>query len=676
MSISPRRRHAARRFLGGGLAGLLAVATLAVVTAPPAHSVITTPAPDTVIRDEGPITIAENRGGQYANIQAATTSDNFIARGCNGGNVNRPKANGRITVTRISDGVVVLNVFHETSNNLLNLAAANATGPFSATWDTTGAEPGLYRVKSVVNDRAKVGSASSQTCTPDTNVVLSDFTVEFRPWQHSNFNDLLGHGKVRMNTNPREFQFTVDGSTSPVIAASNTQMQLFSGSLPALPSDLEACTTDPSACIPANAVACEPAAGCTPRLVFINRQGTDQLTGIFDLETGAFAAYAKTAGKQRILVSAGSELDGIVSDLIAQAAANGEAATGVDLLALLSTNVEMRVLNKDGTVQTLEIGALRGLQYSKMLATAGATKGINVDAPYVVNGGFIFFQRAAALYPAGTEINPLTVTPSPLVPNLPTLFSVPLGGVGSLDILAPVPVPAPLSTVTGPLLLVGGGPLVNIFGDYPKGKGSYSAGKGLNGPNVDTSPNAPSGLPAWLPGIDQGTLTTDGPIDFVGHAALFIELAPIDLGPLGVIDLGAYLIGQGVTVFGDSPLPALGTLPLLWDTENPAAAELNELTGNLALELLTNPAVGQVLTATLSLLGGGTPDLDAALATLSDVESLTALVESVAGTAGLDAVPGLEDAVNDAGVVTESVPAGSADPFDDLVGSLSSGQSP
>lgn len=665
MLLSRTRQTPVRRLVGGALAGLLAVSTLSVAAlVSPAEAAITMPAADAVIRDAGPITISENRGGQYANIQAATTSDNFLARGCNGGNVNRPKADARITVTRVSDGVEVHNAFHQTSNNLFNLSAANATGAFSTTWDTTGAQPGLYRIKSIVNDRAKIGSASSQTCTPDTNVVLSDFTVEFRPWQHANFNDFLGHGNVRFNTNPRELQFTVDGSASPIIGASSQEMSFFASpeTLSLLPSDPAACASDPLSCLPADVTACEPSAGCVPRFVVVNRKGDDALLGLFDISTGAFAASATTGGKSRLLVSAGSELDPTIADLLDESAANLEALTGIDLLALLSTTVEIRALAGSGQMQTYEIGVLRGLQITKSISVDGVYNGIDLKAPYIVNAGFLFFQRSAGLRPAGTQVEKLTVTKSPLVPNLPTLFSTPIGS-GSADILAPIPVPAPVSDITGPLLLVGGGPLVNIYGDFPDGTGSYTAGNGgINGPNVDTHPNAPSGLPAWIPGFDSATMAVEGPIDFVGHAALYLELDPIDLGPFGVLDLGAYLLGQGVTVFGDSPLPTLGSLPLLWDTENPAAAQLNEITSGLALNLLTNPAVGSVLTAALSLLGGGTPDLDAVTGTLSDLGTFTSLIDAVTGAAGLDAVPGLEDAVNEVGVITDIVPEAPSGP--------------
>lgn len=647
-----------RRGLIGALVAALATSVAGLGMAQPAQGAITAPTAGTVIRDEGPITITENRGGQYANIAAATTSDNFLARGCNGGNVNRPKADATIKVIRVADGEVMVEKFHQTSNNLFNLAAANATGAFTATWDTTGADPGLYRIISTANDRAKVGSASSQTCTPNTNTVLSDITVEFRPWQHSNFNDLLGHGTVRMNINPREFQFTVDGSVSPVIEATPSEMKFFAAptGLPTLPADPSACVSDPAACLPADVTVCEPANGCTPRLVLINRKGADRLEGLFDLDTGAFVANATTAGKYRLLVSAGTELDGYLADLIAEAAANGSAATGLNLAALLNTNVKIDALAQSGVMQTYEIGILKGLQITKTLSTPEGFNSINIDAPYTVNAGFITHTVASHTYPtADADPSENVVTKSPLVPNLPTLFSTSLGSLGSIDLVAPVPVPAPANAITGDLLLIGGGPLVNIRSTYPDGTGTHTAGAASTGPSLDTAGGAPSGLPAWVPGFDEATLTDDGPMDFVGHAAAFIELPEINI--LGTtLDLGSILIGQGVTVFGDSPLPALGTLPLLWDTDNPAAAQLNELTSNLALELLTNPAVGQVLTAALSLLGGGTPDLETVTSTLSDLGSFVDLVNSVAGTAGLEAVPGLEEAVNEVGVITDALP--------------------
>lgn len=659
MSVSPQSHRSGgmrRRLVGTVVFALATASTAALGLSGSAQAAITAPTDGTVVRDAGPITITEDRGGQYANIAAATTSNSILARGCNGADPARQKANGTIKVIRVSDGTVVASQFHETANNLFSLSTANATGPYTATWDTTGATPGLYRIVSTVNDRAKV---TSTTCTPDTNTVLSDITVEFRPWQHNNFNDLLGHGKVRMNSNPREVQFTVDGTTSSVIAATPAEMVFYASpaGMAALPSDPSTCATSPASCLPASASACEPSAGCTPRLVTINRQGaTEKLNGVFDLETGAFAANATINGKYRLLVSAGTDLDATVSDLIAQAAANGSAATGVNLLALLNTSVKINTLVSDGTMTTIDVGVLKGLQIAKVLS-GGSKGGISIDAPYTINAGFTT-HTVGTHYWSAAEADPSVnvVTKSPLVPNVPTLFSTSLGSLGSIDIVAPVPVPAPANAITGPMLLIGGGPLVNIRSTYPNGTGKHTAGATTTGPSLDTAAGAPSGLPAWVPGFDSATLADNGPMDFVGHAAAFIELPTINL--LGTnLDLGSILIGQGVTVYGDSPLPALGTLPLLWDTENPVAAQLNEITSGLALNLLTNPAVGQVLTATLSLLGGGTPDLESVTATLSDLGSFVDLINAVAGTAGLGAVPGLEDAVNEVGVITAAVPS-------------------
>lgn len=638
---------------------LAATSAAALGFSGPAHAAVTAPTAGTVIRDAGPITITEDRGARYANIAAATTANNILARGCNGAVPTRPKANATIKVIRVADGTVVASQFHETSNNTFDVNAANATGPYTATWDTTGADPGLYRIVSTANDRAKIGTGTNSTCTPDTNTVLSDFTVEYRPWQHQNFNDLLGHGKVRMNTNPREFQFTVDGSTSAVIAATPAEMKYYAAptGLPTLPADPTVCATEPATCLPGNVTVCEPSDGCVPRLVLINRKGTDRLEGLFDLDTGAFVASATTGGKYRLLVSAGTELDAYLSDLIAESAANGSTITGLNLAALLNTNVKIDALAQSGVMQTYEIGILKGLQVTKTLSTPEGFNSINIDAPYTINAGFTTHTVAAHTYPAtAPDPSENVVTKSLLVPNVPTLFSSSLGSLGSIDVVAPVPVPAPVSTITGPVLLVGGGPLVNIRSTYPNGTGKHTAGASSTGPSLDTAGGAPKrGLPAWVPGFDKATLADKGPMDFVGHAAIFLELPEINL--LGtILDLGSILIGQGVTVYGESPLPALGTLPLLWDTDNPAAAQLNEVTSGLALDLLANPAVGQVLTAALSLLGGGTPDLEAVTATLSDLGSFVDLVNSVAGRAGLEAVPGLEDAVNEVGVITEAAP--------------------
>lgn len=638
------RAGAGRRTLGMGVVVALVAALLAIVgLSGPAAADIVSPAADSVIRDSGPVTIAESPGG----------ANGFLCSG----------ANTTIVVTRPDTSVALTKT-------------KGGAGAYSAVWDTSTEAPGMYTIKSTVTNRPRVGFSCQ------TQVVTDEITVEYRPWQHGNFHDLLGHGRVGVNVSPPEFQFTVDGTSSPVIAGTRANMAFFGSSigLDALPADLGACVADLSNCLPPDALACvsflnNPDAGCTPRLVWIfHEKHQEQLWGLFDLESGAFVAMAQAGGKVRVLASAGTDIDAIVADLLADVAASGEEVTGIDLVSLLSSTVQLTVAH-EGRVGTLEVGVLRGLQYSQLADDEDATTRLDLLTPYAINAGFITHSVAPHTFAeADGDPSVFTVTQSPLVPNLPTLFSVPLGGLGSLDLLLPVPVPAPLNEVAGDLLLVGGGPLVNIHGTYPDGTGSHTAGTSATGPSVDTTAGAPSGVGAWVPGLDGDTIADTGPIDFLGHAALFLDLPQFCL--LGTcLDTGSLLIGQGVTIFGDSPLPPLASLPLLWDTDNPAAAELNELTSNLALELLTNPAVGEVLTAALALLGGEVPDLDGVTEALSDMETVNQLIEAVSGAAGLDAVPGLEDTINDLGVPTSVSPipgATAGDPWTELMGGLRS----
>ncbi|MGA8256599.1 MAG: hypothetical protein WB767_08495, partial [Nocardioides sp.] len=102
--------------------------------------------------------------------------------------------------------------------------------------------------------------------------------------------------------------------------------------------------------------------------------------------------------------------------------------------------------------------------------------------------------------------------------------------------------------------------------------------------------------------------------------------------------------------FGQTPLVnGFGGLPLLFDTENPAAAQLDAVLDGLTQALLAHPAVGAVLGLALGGLGGGEiPDVAGLATTLADPEALTDLltaVSDVEGLEGLDAIPGLADAL-------------------------------
>lgn len=651
--------QARRRTIGTLVAAsLLATSAGVMALTAPSSADISTPAQGAVIRDAGPVTITEARGGRYADDDAATTQAGtvfvvFTRFGCNGAGPNgatlRPKANTRIRVIRESDGVEMVNAFYETPNKSPlegGANAANALAPFTTTWDTTGAEPGLYRVISTTNDRDKVNNqnGSTSSCTPDQNTVRSNFLVEYRPWQHSNFNDLLGQGNVRMNSNPRELQYSITGTSSPVITGTPQSMSFYSGptGLLELPGDPESCATDPLGCLPADAVACDPSAGCVPSLALVNYQdGGEYLLGIFDLESGAFVASASVGGKRTILQSAGTDLDAALLDAIEQLAILAE-DQGIDLISLLNTKLEIRMTN--GNEHRLEISVLESLKLLEGWRPDSTGVGYSLLAPFVLNAGFSTHvvdpfchagptngtcQFIAGLFELGTlpsgapEV--INVTESALVPEIP----VPL---------LPVPLPPP-ANVLGTTITVAGGPLVNLQHVYPDGTGSHTVGSGLTGPSVDTTRDEPAGLPVWAPLIDQNMTVPDaGPLDFLGHAVVIdLPLIP-DIN----LDLGSIVVGQGLWLYGDGPVGFAG-LPLLWDTENPAAAELNELLGTLAPEVLDNEAVGAVLAAALGLAGGGTPDLDEIAAILSDFGTFTELIEAVAGAGGIEAVPGLEE---------------------------------
>jgi hypothetical protein len=178
-----------------------------------------------------------------------------------------------------------------------------------------------------------------------------------------------------MNSVPTEFQFTVDGTTSPVLSAGRSKMRLFQSptSLLTLPADPLSCSGNPLACLPSGAIECTtPSATCVPRLVVIDYplQAGNRLFGLFDLDTGLFAAYAQTGGKTRVLVSTGSELDPVLVDVIAQLAAAGSELTGADLMALLNTNVRISLVDGNG-IRDIEVGVLYALQITKMFNATG-----------------------------------------------------------------------------------------------------------------------------------------------------------------------------------------------------------------------------------------------------------------------------------------------------------------
>ena len=327
-------------------------------------------------------------------------------------------------------------------SNTTYLGAGPAPGTWPATVSLAGKPAGIYTVATTVTNTVKTLALGTPACAPGTPNGPTTFTpgplteaptsFEYRPWQQK-FSDLLGTGVVQMNTEPKEFQFDVSGLSSPIIPAANS-MKLYS-----LPNGASfsldvpnpgGCGTDPLGCLPTSAVNCDPATGCVPRLVTINHQGqADKLTGLFDIETKAFAAVATTHGHTRVLLSGGTALDASLHGLLDQL--NEMAAgLGIDLPALLGTSVDLNVQRPDGSTDVIRISVLRMIEIFNV--PNGPATGVNLLAPLSVGAGVIthFGQWLATPAPIDPALHDAlgdhsgygyTVTEATALPALPSL---------------------------------------------------------------------------------------------------------------------------------------------------------------------------------------------------------------------------------------------------------------
>jgi hypothetical protein len=469
--------------------------------------------------------------------------------------------------------------------------------------------PGVYRVDTTLNNRVKTGvfggcgvGTGNGTSVGASPVFEPPTFFEYRPWQQK-FTDLLGTGKVQLNTVPKEFQFEVSGASAPSPIIDGAQaMRLYS--LPngaAFSLDIPnpgACGSDPLSCLPETALSCNPAQGCVPRLVTINYQGAaDKLTGLFDLETKAFAAVATTGGHTRVLVSGGTQVDKFLHDLLGQVT-DAAGQLGIDLPALLDTDVDLNVQQPDGTTKVIRVNLLKGLE---MFSVAnGPATGLGIAAPITLGAGVIthFSTWTGSPDPDYTDSNGLPhssfgydVTEAsalPAVPSLPSLAS----------------------------LLVPPGKIQHIRSRIPKGAGTHSVVLG-----ADTHADPATGLPVHLPLISTPGTTTDDGIDFVGRATVVQFDICVDLFGTLVCGGGGLVLGTGVATFGTNPLPInFGSIPLIWGDElglGSLMAPVDGLVSDLTESVLTNPAVTDLLGQVTALLpslpglpttpGGGTP---------------------------------------------------------------------
>jgi hypothetical protein len=222
-------------------------------------------------------------------------------------------------------------------------AGSGTNHGYSVTVDLTGKPAGVYTVTTVDQNMTKSDSTGSgggqgacvmgvpNPATGNKTVIAGPVTktttFEYRPW-HDTFKDVFGKGTVNANQNPAEFQFTVDGKASPIYAGTANSMKFYSlpsGSSFPLPGDPQDCVDDPSSCLPSNALQCDPSAGCTPRVMLVNRplqNATEpSLVGVFDLQTKAFVAHSSNGGTVRTLMSLGTTQDALYKSTLDKLAA-------------------------------------------------------------------------------------------------------------------------------------------------------------------------------------------------------------------------------------------------------------------------------------------------------------------------------------------------------------------
>ncbi len=496
---------------------------------------------------------------------------------------------------------------HQPANPQPLPSSSNYRGDFPATngdntyhgitenLDLTGKPAGIYTVTTVKQNMVRTGffgACSIGTPGPGNTVVsgleTSTQSFEYRPWQ-ANFVDVLGKGKVSANVSPSEFTFSIGNKSSTIYANGPDSVVTFfklAATGFALPSDPTTCATDASSCLPVNATTCDPSAGCTPRVMIVNKPvtGTDgnQLQGVFDLDTKAFIANVTVAGTSRVLMSLGTANDGLYHDALTQLS-TAATAQGVDLATILATEVRV---NSGG--QRTSLSLLNGLQ----LDPTTSKDGIQISSNSTVQAGVLLHLYSSLRLSGGAcvansansstapnrytprEDNGYTVTKSDLLPKVPSV---------------------------GPLGAIAGGPLYHITGKFNSNALVNTAAAVIG---VDTAVDEPNGYPVWIePFVSSPThMGKPKTMDFLGTGTWSASETPIASGCL-VVDL---LVGTGVAVF-NNPLPVgFGTIFDQLAEPNPAAEQLtdavNDAVNTVVGQVSANPTVASLLDQITALL--------------------------------------------------------------------------
>jgi hypothetical protein len=483
----------------------------------------------------------------------------------------------------------------------LSPSTSNPTGTgYGATVDLAGRPAGTYTITTTTVNVVKTGLGACSVATParaatstgfGTTVVagpvLETRTFEYRPWQQ-NFIDVLGHGSVRMNITPAESRVTVDGHTGPILAGYQNGYAIPDGSFFALPADPGACAADPLGCLPPTAVPCDPAAGCSPRIVTISYDPDGATTspaiaGVFDLETKAFIANVRVDGVRRTLLSLGTDQDAQYHALLGQLTSAADGA-GVDLAQLLATEV---IATTGDSTTTFSL--LNGLQISP---AAGAS-GVHLASATTVQSGLILDIFSSLGGPACSankgDSNPDTAPADRYVHGSDAGYTVERS-----DLLPDVPRAGPLGALVG-------GPVYHITGDFV-GAAPVLVNTATAIIGADTAAGEPNGYPVWVSPFVSGIhAAAPRTMDFLGTATWSASETPITgLGCLTV----DFLLGAGVAIY-NSPLDAtLGTLPI-WAPSPEAAAVVDQLDAAIADaagQATADPTVAALLEQITALL--------------------------------------------------------------------------
>jgi hypothetical protein len=463
-----------------------------------------------------------------------------------------------------------------------------------ATLDLSGKPAGMYTVTTSKRNMVKTGGGACSVGTPGPGgtvtpgeAVETD-TFEYRPWQ-VNFKDVLNKGKVHANVSPREFTFSIGSKSAPIYQGTPQNQTFFSfGGQFLLPNDPEACSALITNCLPSGAVECDPAAGCTPRIMVINQrfQGTPNgMIGFFDLETKAFIASAEVDGTTRVLFSLGTANDTAYHSLLNQLAAYA-AAQGVDLMSILATEVSVA-----NATDRLSLSLLNGLQ----IDPSGGEKGIRIFTPGTVQAGVILDVYASLRLDGNTAC----VSNSATSADGPTRYSRTEDNgyiVNKSDLLPSVP-------AVGPLVAITSGPIYSIRGKFT-GSGATVANVSSAVIGVDTAADEPNGYPVWIsPFVSGVRVGAPKTMDFLGTATWSASENPLPGGCL-VVD---FMLGTGVAIY-DNPLPVgLGSLVDVVGTPSPQLLALQESVDTAVQDVIDLAATNPVVESLLGNLVGSLP---------------------------------------------------------------------